>query len=240
MSKLAIVTGATKGIGLAIATQLQEDGYMVYGTYVSSYSDQEIAVLETESFKLFQVDAKRIEACTDFMKKVDASEYQLEVLVNNAGVVRDQLLIRMSESEFDDVIETNLKGVFNMTQACSKTLIRKKKGSIVNISSVVGLMGNSGQANYAASKAGVIGFSKSLAREFASRNVRVNCIAPGFIETAMTDSLSGTHIESIKNQIALGRLGKAEDIANAVSFLVSDKANYITGQTLNVCGGMVM
>ncbi|QIK69715.1 3-oxoacyl-[acyl-carrier-protein] reductase [Erysipelothrix sp. HDW6C] len=237
---LAIVTGATKGIGHAIAMQLVEDGYEVYGTYVRDYEPETLKALESDAFTLHQVDASNQEMCKTFIQEVLNRGKNIAVLVNNAGIVKDNLLMRMPLEDFTRVLDVNLTGVFNMTQAITKPMMRQKFGAIVNITSVIGEIGNVGQANYAASKAGLIGFSKSIAKEFASRNIRVNCVAPGFIETDMTETLSDDIRATILNNIAMKSLGSAQDVANAVSFLVSDKARYITGQTLNVCGGMVM
>ena len=238
--KIAVVTGATKGIGLAISKQLEKDGYFVVGTYVSDYDPSLMEKLESKNFKLKQVDASNFEKVQDFAESLKNEFGIISVLVNNAGIVKDNLILRMDEKEFSSVLDVNLKGPFNMVKAFSRQLLRSKDGSIVNITSVIGLIGNVGQANYAASKAGLVGFSKSLAKEFAPRNIRVNCVAPGFIQTDMTQSLGEGITQNIKDNIALGKLGEVQDIANAVSFLVSDKAAYITGQTLNVCGGMVL
>lgn len=238
--QVAIVTGATKGIGYAIAQQLIRDDYLVIGTYVREYDAGFVESLETENFKLMRVDARSYEACESFVSEVSSVYSNISVLVNNAGVVKDDLILRMSPDAFQDVLDVNLTGTFNMVKALSRIMLRQKSGSIVNISSVIGIIGNVGQSNYAASKAGMIGFSKSIAKEFASRNIRVNCVAPGFIETEMTKSLSDSVQDGILNTIALKTFGTVEDVANAVSFLVSDKARYITGQTLNVCGGLVI
>lgn len=239
MSKCAIVTGATKGIGLAIANQLVEDGYSVIGTYVSSYDEKTLDQISQGKFRLVRVNGANFEECDAFIKDI-LKDGPIDVLVNNAGIVDDNLLMRMSEDSFDEVIASNLKSVFNLCKAVNRSMMRQKNGVIINISSVIGLVGNVGQSNYAASKAGVIGFSKSLAKELASRNIRVNCIAPGYIETPMTDALNDETANAIRQEIALNRFGKPQDIANAVSFLASEKANYITGQTINVCGGMVI
>lgn len=238
--KLAVITGATKGIGFAIANKLVEAGYFVLGTYVSDYDPNQLKKLENEHFVLKQVDASNLEKTKSFADAVKNEYGNISVLVNNAGIVRDNLILRMSEEEFDSVLDVNLKGAFNMVKAFSRQLLRSKSGSIVNITSVIGLIGNVGQANYAASKAGLIGFSKSLAKEFAPRNIRVNCVAPGFIQTDMTDKLGDKLTADILENIALNRLGEVDDVANAVEFLVSEKAKYITGQTLNVDGGMVV
>ncbi len=239
-NKIAIVTGATKGIGLAIARQLESDGYRVYGTYVRDYEQDYVARLETPTFKLHQVDARNLEACDAFIKTVQTEQGRIDVLVNNAGIVKDNLMMRMQATDFTDVVDVNLVGPFNMVKAITKPMMRQKSGAIVNITSVIGVVGNIGQANYAASKAGLIGFSKSIAKEFATRGIRVNCVAPGFIETEMTASLDDAIRKPILDAIALKQFGEPEDIAHAVSFLVSDQAKYITGQTLNVCGGMVI
>lgn len=238
--KVAIVTGASKGIGLSIAKQLVLDGYDVVGTYVSEYSKDAVDAITQGRFELVRLNGNSFEQTQDFVKALIKDKGHVDVLVNNAGIVKDDLLMRMKEDAFDAVIESNLKSVFNFSQALTRPMMRQKSGVIINISSVIGLVGNAGQANYAASKAGVIGFSKSLAKEVASRHVRVNCIAPGYIETSMTQALDETLQNGIRDQIAMKRFGTAQDIADAVSFLVSDKAQYITGQTLNVCGGMVM
>lgn len=238
--KVAIVTGATKGIGLAIANQLVSDGYRVVGTYVSEYSEETLNRITQGNFELVRHNGNDFDATGLLVKNIIKEKGQVDVLVNNAGIVKDDLMMRMKEDAFDDVMQSNLKSVFNFSSAVTRPMMRQKSGVIVNISSVIGLVGNAGQANYAASKAGVIGFSKSLAKEVASRNVRVNCIAPGYIETSMTDALDESIQDGIRQQIAMKRFGTAQNIADAVSFLVSDKAEYITGQTLNVCGGMVM
>lgn len=238
--KKALVTGASKGIGLAIALQLVEDGYEVHGTYVSTYDQAALDSITQGKFKLLKVDGRDYEASQEFIKSFVKEHGSIDVLVNNAGIVRDGLLMRMKEDDFDSVIDANLKSVFNFTKAVSRPMMRQKQGVIVNITSVIGIVGNLGQANYAASKAGVIGFSKSSAKELASRNIRVNCVAPGYIETSMTQELDQGIQDAIRGQIALGHFGTSQDIADAVSFLVSDKAKYISGQTLNVCGGMVM
>lgn len=228
----ALVTGATKGIGRAIAIKLIADGYQVIGTYVRDYDQDAISKLQEENFTLHQVDGRNKDAVQELVK----THGPFEVLVNNAGITKDGLVLRMSESDFTDVLDVNLTASFLMTQAVAKGMLRAKKGSIVNISSVIGEMGNAGQANYAASKAGLIGFTKSIAREFGPRGVRANCVLPGFIQTDMTDVLSEDVIEGITNNIVLGTLGSVEDVANAVSFLVS--SNYITGQAISVCGGL--
>lgn len=240
LKKIAIVTGATKGIGKSIAKQLIKDGCLVIGTHVQDYDADFIKESSNENFVLKRLDVGDHDACLGFAKEIMMSYGRIDILVNNAGVTKDRLLMMMSPHDFDSVINVNLKGTFNMSQVFSKHFMKQKSGVIINITSVIGIVGNAGQSNYAASKAGVIGFSKSLAKELASRNVRVNCIAPGFIETAMTHDLSESIRKDIENKIALKRFGSCEDVANAVSFLASEKAAYITGQVLNVCGGMVI
>lgn len=232
MRPRALVTGATKGIGRAIALKLVEDGYDVIGTYVRDYDEDVISALQMPFLKLIRVDGRDSEAVKTLLK----NEGPFEVLVNNAGITKDGLVLRMSESDFKDVLDVNLTAAFLMTKAVAKGMLRAKKGVIINISSVIGEMGNAGQANYAASKAGLIGFTKSIAKEFGSRGVRANCVLPGFIETEMTDVLSDDLKDSIQSNIALGSLGTVDDVASAVSFLVS--APYITGQCLSVCGGL--
>lgn len=236
--KIAVVTGATKGIGKAISERLVSDGYFVIGTYVSNYDANTIRNLENENFKLKQVDSSQHDAVQAFAKDIKSTYGNINVLVNNAGVVRDNLLMMMKESEFDTVIDVNLKGAFNMTKAFTRQLFRSEDASVINIASVIGVMGNVGQSNYAASKAGLIGFSKSLAKEFASRHVRVNVVAPGFIQTDMTDVLEDSLKETILNNIPLMKLGEAKDVADAVSYLA--QAKYVTGQTLSVCGGLLI
>ena len=232
MRPKALVTGATKGIGRAIALQLVSDGYDVVGTYVRDYDIETINSLEEEYFSLIQVDGRDSEAVKQCVKE----HGPFEVLVNNAGITKDGLVLRMSEADFRDVLDVNLTASFLMTQAVARGMLRAKKGVIINIASVIGEMGNAGQANYAASKAGLIGFTKSIAKEFGSRGVRANCVLPGFIQTDMTDVLSEELVDGIKRGIVLGELGTVDDVAKAVSFLVS--ANYITGQSLSVCGGL--
>ena len=232
MRPKGLVTGATKGIGRAIALQLVSDGYDVVGTYVRDYDIETINSLEEEYFSLIQVDGRDSEAVKQCVKE----HGPFEVLVNNAGITKDGLVLRMSEADFRDVLDVNLTASFLMTQAVARGMLRAKKGVIINIASVIGEMGNAGQANYAASKAGLIGFTKSIAKEFGSRGVRANCVLPGFIQTDMTDVLSEELVDGIKSGIVLGELGTVDDVAKAVSFLVS--ANYITGQSLSVCGGL--
>ena len=241
--KTAIVTGATRGIGKGVALKLAEHGADVAFTYVSS-SEKALA-LENE-LKAFGVKAKGYKSDASLMK--DAEELiknvlenfeSIDVLVNNAGITKDNLLMRMSKEDFDRVLEVNLKSIFNMTKAVQRTMLKQRSGSIVNMTSVVGVKGNAGQSNYAASKAGVIGFTKSIALELGSRNIRCNAIAPGFIETEMTENLGEEVIKNWRDSIPLKRGGTPEDVANTTLFLVSDLSAYITGQTLHVCGGML-
>lgn len=242
--KRAIVTGGTRGIGKGIVKVLAENGCNVVFTYFSS---EEVAKaieveLTTDSVKVFgfKADASSFSAAEDSVKFAIEKLGGLDILINNAGITKDNLLLRMSEKDFDLIINANLKSVFNYTKAVLKPFISQRYGKIVNISSVVGLIGNAGQANYVASKAGVIGLTKSNAKELASRNINVNAVAPGFIETDMTDKLNDQQKETILSNVPIKRLGKPEDVANAVLFLCSSDSDYITGQVLTVDGGMVM
>lgn len=232
--KVALVTGATRGIGRAIADQLASEGYVVYYNYRST-----IDVVTGDYVKTIKGDIASLEDCSRMIDEIVAAQGKIDVLVNNAGITRDGLLMRMKEEDFDMVINTNLKGVYNMCKAAVKPMMKKRFGKIVNISSVVGITGNAGQCNYAASKAGVIGFSKSLAKEVATRNITVNCVAPGFIQSDMTDELSDEQKQNIMKNIPMQRFGTVEDVAKTVSFLASDNASYITGQVISVDGGMV-
>lgn len=242
--KIALVTGASRGIGRAIALRLAEAG----ATVVVNYAGNVKAAQEVESMivdaggkaMLIQADIANTEAVEDMIKNISKEYGKIDILVNNAGITRDSLLMRMKENDWDDVINTNLKGIYNSTKAVSRIMMKQRSGRIVNMASVVGLTGNAGQANYAAAKAGVIGFSKSMAKELASRGITVNTVAPGFIETDMTAVLPDQVKEELVSRIPLAKLGNVNDVANAVMFLVSDEASYITGQTLNVDGGMVM
>lgn len=241
--KIAIVTGASRGIGRAIAEKFIENGATVAFTYLSS--DEKAKKLETELSakggiaKGFKSNAADFDAAQKLVEEVVKEFGTVDVLVNNAGITRDNLLMRMSEEQFDEVINTNLKSTFNLTKAVLRTMLKAKSGSIVNMSSVVGVKGNAGQANYAASKAGMIGFTKSVALELGSRNIRCNAIAPGFIETEMTEALDEKVVQEWRESIPLKRGGSPEDVANTTLFLASDMSAYITGQTLNVCGGML-
>lgn len=244
IEKTALVTGASRGIGRAIALALASKGFAVALNYAGSHDAAEAVKKEIEDAggKAFTVqgDVSKSEDVDRIFKTVKDEFGGLDVLVNNAGINRDALLIRMKESNWDDVIATDLKSDFLTTKAAAAMMMRKRKGSIINISSVVGIMGNIGQANYAAAKAGVIGLTKACAKEMAARNIRVNAVAPGFIETAMTDGIPEKIREGMIASIPMGRMGQPEDIARAVCFLASDDASYITGQVLVVDGGLVM
>ncbi|HCZ0010120.1 TPA: 3-oxoacyl-[acyl-carrier-protein] reductase [Staphylococcus aureus] len=244
MTKSALVTGASRGIGRSIALQLAEEGYNVAVNYAGSKEKAEAVVEEikakgVDSFAI-QANVADADEVKAMIKEVVSQFGSLDVLVNNAGIIRDNLLMRMKEQEWDDVIDTNLKGVFNCIQKATPQMLRQRSGAIINLSSVVGAVGNPGQANYVATKAGVIGLTKSAARELASRGITVNAVAPGFIVSDMTDALSDELKEQMLTQIPLARFGQDTDIANTVAFLASDKAKYITGQTIHVNGGMYM
>lgn len=243
-NKVALITGASRGIGRAIAQKLAEQGANVAFTYLSSVEKGEALVAELAVhgtiIKGYRSDASDFKAAEELVTQVVADFGKLDILINNAGITRDTLLMRMTEEHWDDVLRINLKSVFNLTKAATKPMMRAKSGSIINITSVVGLMGNAGQANYSASKAGILGFTKSVAKELGSRNIRSNAIAPGFIETEMTDELNETQLQEWLKSIPLKRAGKGEDIANACVFLGSDMSAYMTGQTLIVDGGMLM
>lgn len=244
IEKTALVTGASRGIGRAIALALAARGFAVALNYAGSHDAAEAVKKEIEEAggKAFTIqgDVSKSEDVDRIFKAVKDEFGGLDVLVNNAGINRDALLIRMKESNWDDVIATDLKSNFLTTKAAAAMMMRKRKGSIINISSVVGIMGNIGQANYAAAKAGVIGLTKACAKEMAARNIRVNAVAPGFIETAMTDGIPEKIREGMISSIPMGRMGQPEDIAKAVCFLASDDSSYITGQVLVVDGGLVM
>ncbi|MFL0099467.1 3-oxoacyl-[acyl-carrier-protein] reductase [Tenacibaculum maritimum] len=241
-NKTAIITGASRGIGRGIAVEFAKQGANVAFTYSASV-DAAIA-LENElkglgvKAKGYQSNAADFDAAQELAKTVLEEFGTIDVLINNAGITKDNLLMRISEDDFDKVIEVNLKSVFNLTKAVIRPMMKQRKGSIIHMSSVVGIKGNAGQANYAASKAGILGFSKSVALELGSRNIRSNVIAPGFIETEMTAKLDKKIVEGWRNEIPLKRGGTPEDIANACIFLASDMSAYITGQTLSVDGGM--
>ncbi len=242
--KVAIITGASRGIGKGIAEKFIEQGAKVVFTYASS--EEKARALEVELSarggvaKGYKSDASDFQAAQSLIDQVVADFGTVDILVNNAGITRDTLLMRMSEEQWDEVMRVNLKSVFNLTKAVIKPMLKAKAGSIINMSSVVGVKGNAGQANYAASKAGIIGFTKSVAAELGSRNIRCNAIAPGFIETEMTGALDEKTVQEWRNAIPLKRGGTPEDVSNATLFLASDMSSYITGQTLHVCGGMLM
>ncbi len=241
--KVSIITGATRGIGKGIAEKFADEGSDVIFTYASS--DEKAKIIEKElqakgvKARGYKVNAADYDATFEFVKDVNKDFPVVDVVVNNAGITRDNLLLRMSIEQWDEVIDTNLKSVFNMTKAVMRNMLKKRSGSIINMASVVGVRGNPGQANYAASKSGIIGFTKSVALELGSRNIRCNAIAPGFIETEMTAALDQEVVKGWTDSIPLKRGGQPEDIANATVFLASDMSAYISGQTLNVCGGML-
>lgn len=241
--KTAIITGASRGIGSGIATVFAQQGADVAFTYSSSSEAAETLEKSLQAYgtkvKAYQSNAADFVAAQELAANVLEEFGQIDILVNNAGITKDNLLMRMGEEDFDKVIEVNLKSVFNMTKAVQRTMLKQRKGSIINMSSVVGVKGNAGQTNYAASKAGIIGFSKSVALELGSRNIRSNVIAPGFIETEMTAKLDPAVVDQWRAGIPLKRGGTAEDIANACVYLASDLSAYVTGQTLNVDGGML-
>jgi len=241
--KTAIITGASRGIGRSMATLFASQGANVAFTYRSS--DEKAQSLEKElealggKAKAFKSDAADLKAAEQLVADVVELYGTIDVVVNNAGVTRDNLLMRMTEEQWDEVINTNLKSIFNMTKAVQRTMLKQRSGSIINLTSVVGIKGNAGQSNYAASKAGIIGFTKSIALELGSRNIRSNAIAPGFIETEMTAALDEKVVEGWRQAIPLKRGGTPEDVANLALFLASDMSSYITGQVLQVDGGMV-
>ena len=243
--KLSIVTGAARGIGAAIALKLAEHGSHIAFTYVSDSSAEKAAALEAEikalgvNAKAYKSNAADFTQCETFVNDVVKEFGTVDVCVNNAGISKDNLLLRMSKEQWDEVIDVNLSSVFNMTKQVIRPMMKAKKGSIINMSSIIGIRGNAGQSSYAASKAGIIGFTKSVAHELGSRNIRCNAIAPGFIETDMTHYLKeGAAAEEFLKKIPLGRFGKAEEIADTTLFLASDMSAYITGQVLSACGGL--
>lgn len=242
--KISLVTGGSRGIGREISLKLSEEGSHIAFFYSNNEEKANDTVKEIEANGVkaiaVKVDVSKEEGVIEAVKKIEEDFGAIDILVNNAGITRDNLLIRMSEKDWSDVIDINLKGAFLTTKAVARKMMRKRYGKIINISSIVGVSGNIGQANYSASKAGLIGFTKSMAQEFASRGIRVNALAPGFIETDMTDVLSEDVKDQMLKSIPLGALGKPEDIANLVVFLASSKADYITGQVINIDGGMVM
>ncbi|MHB8741743.1 MAG: 3-oxoacyl-ACP reductase FabG [Sulfuricaulis sp.] len=242
-NQIALVTGASRGIGQAIALELGRQGALVIGTATSTEGAEKInSALKENNLagKGVILDVNSLDSITAVLSELEKSAGAPTILVNNAGITRDDLLLRMTEDEWDAVLNTNLKSVYRMTKACLRAMTRARSGRIISISSVVGAVGNAGQANYAAAKAGLIGFTKALAREVGSRSITVNAVAPGFIDTDMTRRLAETQKEALLKQIPLGRLGQVEEIAHAVAFLASPAAGYITGTTLHVNGGMYM
>ena len=244
MNKVALITGATRGIGKQIAITLAKQEYNIVLNYRSE--NEELAKLKQEiennNVKCLCVrgDVSKFEDCKKFVKEIISEFGNIDILVNNAGITKDMLLMRMKKEDFEDVIDVNLIGTFNVTRNVIPYMIKAKKGRVINISSVVGVSGNAGQTNYAASKAGIIGFTKSLAKEVASRNILVNAVAPGFIQTDMTEVLNDGIKEEIISAVPLKRMGNVEDVANVVKFLASEDSSYITGQVINVDGGMLM
>ncbi|MBN2732091.1 MAG: 3-oxoacyl-[acyl-carrier-protein] reductase [Balneolaceae bacterium] len=242
--KTALVTGGSRGIGKAIALKLADYGADVAVTYARSADAAEEVKKQIEAkgrrALAIQADAVKFEKAEAVIQQIVSEWEKLDILVNNAGITRDNLILRMSEEQWDEVIDTNLKSIFNYCKAAAKPMMRNRGGSIINISSVVGLSGNAGQSNYAASKAGIVGFTKSYAKELASRNIRSNVVAPGYITTEMTDELDEKILQSIQDETPLGRPGNADEVAESVAFLASDLSSYITGEVLRVDGGMAM
>jgi 3-oxoacyl-[acyl-carrier protein] reductase len=243
--KVAIITGAARGIGEGIAMKFAEQGANIAFTYVSDSSADKAKMLEDKLIamgvkaKAYQSNAGDFLACENFVNEVVKEFGQIDICVNNAGISKDNLLLRMTPEQWDDVMQTNLKSVFNMTKQVIRPMMKAKSGSIINMSSVIGEMGNAGQSSYAASKAGVIGFTKSIAKELGSRNIRCNAIAPGFVETDMTSYLKeGEGADKYKAGIPLGRFGTADDVANVTLFLASEMSSYVTGQVISACGGL--
>ena len=241
--KTALITGASRGIGKGIAVEFAKQGANVAFTFNASVDAAKELEKELESYgikaKGYQSNAAKFDAAQELVKEVISDFGSLQILINNAGITKDNLLMRISEEDFDKVIEVNLKSVFNLTKAVIRPMMKQREGSIINMSSVVGIKGNAGQTNYAASKAGILGFTKSVALELGSRNIRCNAIAPGFIETEITAKLDEKTVDEWRKAIPLKRGGAPEDVANACIFLASDMSTYITGQTLNVDGGML-
>ncbi len=242
-NKVAIITGATRGIGKGIALKFAEQGANIAFTYVSS--DEKARALETElqSYKIkakgFKSNAGNYDEAQLLVQSIVEEFGQIDVLINNAGITKDGLLMRMSEEDWDTIMEINLKSVFNMTKASLRTFLKQRNGSIINMSSIVGVQGNAGQSNYSASKAGIIGFTKSIAQEIGSRNIRCNVIAPGFIKTEMTETLDEEVVNKWVENIPLKRAGTTDDVANVCLFLATDMSSYVSGQVLSVCGGMM-
>ena len=244
MSKVALITGATRGIGKEIALTLTKEGYDISLNYRKENEDLDSTKKQIEELGrkclAVKADVSSFDECENLVKQTIENFGQIDVLVNNAGITKDNLLMRMKEEDFKDVINVNLIGTFNMTKNTIPYMMKARQGRIINISSVVGIAGNAGQTNYSASKAGIIGFTKSLAKEIASRNILVNAVAPGFIQTSMTDVLKDDVKENIAKSIPLKRMGTPQDVANVVKFLSSEDSSYITGQVIHVDGGMLM
>ena len=241
-NKTIVVTGGSRGIGKSIVLKLAENGANVIFTYLSSSEKANMVIDEAQkygvSIEAFKSDASNYEDCQQLIDNILSKHLNIDVLVNNAGITKDNLLLRMSEQDFNSVLSVNMNSVFNMTKAVQKSMLKSRNGCIINLSSVVGLKGNAGQANYAASKSAIIGFSKSVALELGSRNIRCNVIAPGYIETEMTQKLDDKTADLWKQNIPLKRAGVGDDVANLIVFLSSEMASYITGQVLSVCGGL--
>ena len=242
-NKIALVTGGSRGIGKAIVMKFAEQGANVAFTYISSDERADAVVKACGEFNVqvtaLKTDSANYNLCEEVVSELIQKYGKIDILVNNAGITKDNLLLRMTESDFDNVMDINLKSVFNMTKLVQRTMLKTKSGSIINLSSIVGIKGNAGQSNYAASKAAIIGFSKSIAIELGSRNIRSNVIAPGYIETEMTNHLNNEVAIQWKKSIPLQRPGRSEEVANVALFLASDMSSYITGQVVHVCGGMV-
>ncbi|MBR1397784.1 MAG: 3-oxoacyl-[Selenomonadaceae bacterium] len=242
--KVALVTGASRGIGRAIAIKLASEGAKVAINFAGNLTKAEEVKSEIEANNgeaiLVQADVSNAKSVEDMIQQVVDTWGKIDILINNAGITRDNLMMRMKDTDFDEVINTNLKGIFNCTKVVSKLMMKQRSGRIVNMSSIVGITGNAGQTNYAAAKAGVIGFTKSAAKELAARGINVNAVAPGFIDTDMTAVIPENIKEAMLKEIPLNRIGNTEDVANAVKFLVSDESSYITGQIIRVDGGMSM
>ena len=241
-NKTILVTGGSRGIGKSIVLKLAKYGANVIFTYLSSSKKADLVIKDAQKFGVtvdaFQSDASNYEECQKLIDELLDKYSHIDVLVNNAGITKDNLLLRMTQEDFDTVLNINMKSVFNMTKSVQKCMLKARKGSIINLSSIVGVKGNAGQANYAASKSAIIGFSKSIALELGSRNIRCNVVAPGYIETEMTEKLDSKISDLWKQKIPLKRAGDGNDVANLVLFLASDMSSYITGQVISVCGGM--